>query len=179
MTPKLETQRLLLEPLQRHDAAAIQVLFPQWEIVRYLTAAIPWPYPDGAAQDYVDNIALPAMQAGQAWCWTIRRQEKPEQLIGLIELRDQENDNRGFWLVPEWQRHGFMTEACQAVNDFWFRTLGRPVMRVPKAAINSGSVSISRHSGMRLIETGKKAYVAGLLDYQLWEMTRDEWCMRQ
>lgn len=65
----------------------------------------------------------------------------------LYRLRHhQENDNRGFWLVPEWQRRGFMTEACQAVNDFWFRTLGRPVMRVPKAALNSGSVSISLHS---------------------------------
>jgi len=36
-------------------------------------------------------------------------------------------------------------------------------------------VKISRKSGMRLIETGKKEYVAGVLDYELWELTRDEW----
>lgn len=179
MTPLIETTRLILKPLERNDAGAIQAVFPQWEIVRYLTAAVPWPYPEDAAQHYVDNVALPAIAQGQGWSWTLRRRENPDELIGLIELRDVENDNRGFWLVPEWQRNGFMTEACQAVNDFWFRTLGREVMRVPKAAINAGSVMISRHSGMRLIKTGKKEYVAGLLDYQLWEITREEWCQRQ
>lgn len=36
MTPELETPRLLLRPLELADAAETQILFPQWEIVRYL-----------------------------------------------------------------------------------------------------------------------------------------------
>jgi RimJ/RimL family protein N-acetyltransferase len=178
MTPEIFTERLLLKPLERRDADAIQTAFPRWEIVRYLTAAVPWPYPEGAAKDYIDNVALPAAREGRGWSWSLRLKEDPEVLIGLIELRDVENDNRGFWLIPEYQNHGYMTEACHAINDFWFRTLGREVMRVPKAALNTGSINISLKSGMRLIKTGKKEYVAGILEYELWEITRDEWCMK-
>ena len=48
-TPALCTERLLLRPLELADADAIQQLFPQWEVVRYLNALVPWPYPaDGA-----------------------------------------------------------------------------------------------------------------------------------
>ena len=49
MIPSLETQRLLLCPLELADAEQTQKLFPHWEIVRYLADVIPWPYPaDGA-----------------------------------------------------------------------------------------------------------------------------------
>lgn len=40
---------------------------------------------------------------------------------------------------------------------------------------NSRSKRISDSSGMRLIRTEKKEYISSLLDYELWEITRDEW----
>ena len=56
--PQLETRRLILRPLQLEDAEQVQALFPQWEIVRYLTARVPWPYPeDGAAANMVETLA--------------------------------------------------------------------------------------------------------------------------
>jgi [ribosomal protein S5]-alanine N-acetyltransferase len=36
MIPTLETARLILRPLELADADQAQVLFPQWDIVRYL-----------------------------------------------------------------------------------------------------------------------------------------------
>jgi hypothetical protein len=36
MVPTLETRRLWLRPLELADAEQCQVLFPHWEIVRYL-----------------------------------------------------------------------------------------------------------------------------------------------
>ncbi|WP_256349418.1 GNAT family N-acetyltransferase, partial [Pseudomonas gingeri] len=44
--PTLFTSRLILTPLQLTDAAAVQQLFPQWEVVRYLDSRVPWPYPE-------------------------------------------------------------------------------------------------------------------------------------
>ena len=41
VVPNLETQRLLLKPLALDDAPAIQAVFPQWEIVRFLASQIP------------------------------------------------------------------------------------------------------------------------------------------
>ena len=49
--PRLETPRLLLQPLQSEDAIQVQQVFPRWEIVRHLIGSVPWPYPeDGARQ---------------------------------------------------------------------------------------------------------------------------------
>ena len=82
--PKLYTSRLILTPLQMTDAAAIQQLFPQWEVVRYLDSRVPWPYPQDGALVYVRDVALPAMARGQEWHWMIRTRAQPERSIGSI-----------------------------------------------------------------------------------------------
>ncbi|MFS2224838.1 GNAT family N-acetyltransferase [Pantoea sp. B65] len=178
-TPELVTDRLILLPLTPEDAEQMQQIFPRWEIVRHLAATVPWPFPDNGAQRYVNQVALPAVAAGTAWFWSIRRQADPAVMIGLICLSDDADNNRGFWLVPEWQRQGLMTEASRAVTDFWFNTLQRPRLRAPKASENDGSRKISTNSGMRLFSRGKKQYVAGLLDSEVWEITREEWLAQQ
>lgn len=173
--PILTTERLLLTPLVAEDARQIQQQFPRWEIVQYLVSTVPWPYPENGGEYYVNKVALPDMDKGLAWFWTLRRQQDPETLIGLICLYDVEDNNRGFWLVPEWQGMGYMREACEAATDYWFNTLNKPLLRAPKAAGNLRSKHISAASGMRLIRTEKKAYVSGILDSELWEITREEW----
>lgn len=174
-TPPLETPRLLLKPLASDDAVQIQRVFPRWEIVQYLVSSVPWPYPEGAAQHYVDNVALAASRAGEGWFWTLRRKDEPDALIGVICLMATPDNNRGFWLVPEWQGQGYMTEACQAVNDYWFNMLEREVLRAPKAVANTRSKKISERSGMRLVGLQMGQYVAGELETELWEITRSEW----
>lgn len=173
--PTLKTERLLLKPLVSEDALQIQKLFPRWEIVRYLVSSIPWPYPDNAASHYVDNIALPAMAKGLAWFWTIRLRDDLDNLIGVISLDDAKDNNRGLWLVPEYQGRGLMREASIEATNYWFNTLNKPVLRTSKAAENIRSQQISASSGMRLIKTEKTQFVCGLLDSELWEITRDEW----
>ncbi len=78
---KLETRRLILHPLESKDYIQIQKIFPQWEIVRYLTASTPWPYPDDGALEYINKIALPSMAEGNAWFWTIRKKDEPSIII--------------------------------------------------------------------------------------------------
>lgn len=46
MTPEVETARLWLRPLALAYAEQVQQLFPKWEIVRLLSSALPWPYPE-------------------------------------------------------------------------------------------------------------------------------------
>ena len=59
MTTELETPRLLLKPLELTDADQIQALFPHWEIVRFLTKAVPWPYPPDGALTFLRDSAFP------------------------------------------------------------------------------------------------------------------------
>src|SRR5689334_25172624 len=120
MTPSLETARLFLQPLQLSDAEQVQVLFPKWEIVQYLTNRVPWPYPPDGAETFYREVVLPAMERGEMWDWTLRLKVAPDQIIGSITLMTIGSDNRGFWLGVPWQRQGFMSEASDIVTEYWF-----------------------------------------------------------
>ena len=171
---ELKTASLLLRPIEMADAAQLQATFPQWEIVKYLNSKVPWPYPADGAETYLRTMALPAMERGDEWVWTIRRLKAPDVLIGAISLAKTENVNRGFWIVPEWQRQGLMSEAVDAVTDYWFEVLKMPVLRAPKAIVNEGSRRISLRQGMRPVSTGESEYVSGILPTETWEITAEE-----
>jgi ribosomal-protein-alanine N-acetyltransferase len=175
MTPTLETARLLLPPLALEDAAQIQQIFPQWEVVKYLNAVVGWPYPPDGALAYIRDRALPAIARGDEWHWTLRRKEGPEQIIGAIGLIRGERDHRGFWIVPEWRGRGLMTEAVIAVNDYWFDVLRFPVLRAPKAVGNLASRRISEKTGMRRIGIEMRDLVSGRQPSEVWEITAEEW----
>jgi len=178
-TPTLVTGRLILRPLKLADADAIQQQFPHWEVVRYLNAFVPWPYPADGALTYLRDNALPAVARGEEWHWSIRLKSAPEQLIGNISLMNEQDNNRGFWLGPKWQGQGLISEASAAVTEFWFNTLGRSVLRVPKAAPNIGSRKLSERTGMRLIRSDSGRFVAGQFTREVWEITREEWLERR
>lgn len=173
--PTFKTRRLLLTPLQLTDAADIQQLFPHWEVVRFLDSRVPWPYPFDGALTYVRDLALPAIAAGREWHWMIRLADDPRTSIDSICLYDQPGNNRGFWLAPQWQRKGYIGEACKLINTYWFETLGRPVMQVPKAVGNHASRRVSEREGMRLIGTQHGNFVSGPLLKEIWETTQKEW----
>jgi [ribosomal protein S5]-alanine N-acetyltransferase len=175
---QLQTPRLFLRPLELADAQQAQLLFPHWEIVRYLSNVVPWPYPPDGAHTYYRDSALPAMDRGDEWHWTIRRIAEPDRLIGRIALMKGEKINRGFWLGLPWHRQGFMTEACEAATDFWFNTLKFPVLRAPKAVANVASRRISEKSGMRIVAREERDYVSGRLPTEIWEITANEWNAR-
>lgn len=177
--PRFETHRLLLRPLELADADQVQLIFPQWEIVKYLASVVPWPYPADGALTHFRDVALPAIARGEAWQWTLRLKEAPERIIGSISLMGRGENNRGFWLIPEYQSRGLMTEATEAVTDFWFNTLGFPVLRVPKAVPNTASRRISEKNGMRVVATEERDYVSGRYLTEIWEITADEWRARR
>ena len=169
------TERLLLRPLEIGDGAQIQQHFPHWEIVRYLPNQVPWPYPADGAIHFCRDVALPKMERGEEWHWTLRLRSAPEQLIGHLNLMKGEKDNRAFWLGAAWRGQGLMSEACVWANDFWFDTLGFPKLRATKAAANTASRRISERQGMRLMGVIEKDYVCGRLPSEVWEITAEEW----
>jgi ribosomal-protein-alanine N-acetyltransferase len=175
MTPTLETPRLILRPLELADAAQTQILFPHWEVVRYLDKIVPWPYPPDGAHTWYRDIVLPAVERGEEWHWTLRLKTSPDRLIGSISLKNKENHNRGFWLGLPWQGKGLMTEACEAVTDYWFDVLNFPLLRTPKATVNQASRRISEKAGMRLVATDEHDYIAGRFREDIWEITTEEW----
>jgi len=179
VTPTLSTPRLLLPPLELADAPQIQLLFPHWEIVRYLAAQVPWPYPADGAYRHIRDMALPAVERGEAWHWTIRlkigsrsnhRQHRPPQkrkrqsrLLARPPLATPRSNDRS---LPSRHR-------------FWFDTLNFSVLRAPKAVANVASRRISEKQGMRLIATEDRDYVSGRFPSEILEITAQEWRARK
>jgi RimJ/RimL family protein N-acetyltransferase len=179
VTPQLETARLWLRPLELADAEQAQLLFPQWEVVRYLSNKVTWPFPPDGVYLFYRDVALPQAERGEAWHWTLRLKSDPAGLIGAISLMKGEEINRGFWLGAPWHGQGLMTEACDTVTGYWFETLGLPLLRVPKAAANTASRRISEKQGMRVVATKELEYVCGPLLTEVWELTSEEWRARK
>ena len=176
MIAPLETNRLVLQPLQLADAKQTQLLLPQWEMVKFMGARIPWPYPADGALTYYRDVAIPGMEQGKEWHWTLRLRQAPEEHIGAISLIAKDGHAaRGFWLGLPWQGRGLMTEAVVAVNDYCFDVLGFSALRAPKAVVNLSSRRISEKTGMRVIAMEERDYVSGRLLSEVWEITADEW----
>ena len=99
-TPVLETQRLILRPLQLEDAPVIQRGFDDWEVIRHLHAGIPWPYPaDGALTNVVESLAR--RDRGEQFFWVLTLSGS-DDAIGRIDLWPHDvkrRDMRGFWLA--------------------------------------------------------------------------------
>ncbi len=173
----LETARLRLRPLRLADAPRIQELFPHWEIVQYMAAAIPWPYPENGALQFLE-LMLPKNEAGTQYDWAITlKSDSSGQLIGLISLYpNSTEDNRGFWLGTAYQRQGYMTEAAGAVNDFAFGTLQMPALLLNNAAPNYASHRLKEISGATIIAIEEDtAFVGGRFQKVRWRLTREEW----
>jgi ribosomal-protein-alanine N-acetyltransferase len=90
------------------------------------------------------------------WHWSIRPKAEPARLIGMINLRDGDDDNRGFWLALSWHGQRLMTDASDALADYWFEELGKSVLRVSKATANIASRRLSESCGMRAISTAQR-----------------------
>jgi putative addiction module component (TIGR02574 family) len=94
--PTLTTARLVLRPLELSDAPAVQAIFPQWEVIEFMSTKVPWPYPADGAETFIRDFALPAMEAGTQWHWSIRPRSNPGPLISVIARLEGPETNRGF-----------------------------------------------------------------------------------
>src|SRR4051812_30226297 len=140
-TPVLHTPRLVLRPVRSKDAPVIQRRFAQWDVVRWLDAEVPWPYPPDGAATFVARC-LEEMARGEKAHWAIVPKKGPADLIGFINLWPDDGasqNQRGFWLDPAFQRQGLMSEAADRVTDYAFRVLGWPCLWLSNAQENHAS----------------------------------------
>jgi ribosomal-protein-alanine N-acetyltransferase len=180
-TPVLKTQRLILRPLRRKDAPVIQRRFPHWEIVRYLNANVPWPYPPDGAASHIERC-LGEMERGEKAHWAIIPRSGPADLIGRIDLWPDDGvsrDQRGFWLDPEYQRQGLMTEAAERVTAYAFLELGWPHLWLSNAQANHASRRIKEKQGARLVDLMIGRHVGGTGPVMVWQLLREDWLARQ
>jgi ribosomal-protein-alanine N-acetyltransferase len=176
-TPTLETDRLVLRPVTLADAPAIQKYFDNWNIIKRMQVRVPWPYPKNGAEEFLRGTVLPGVESGDCLYWAILAKDGPDEAIGMIEFRFQDNSggNRGFWLAEPFWGRGYMTEAVSAVQDYLFFDLGIERFVVTNARTNQASRRVKQKTGARLLGPATLQHHQGGLDAEKWEVTRERW----
>ncbi len=179
-TPILETERLILRPISLDDAAALQKHFNDWEIIKYLSGNVPWPYPDYGTNDFLENIALPNIKKGRDIMWVLVPKDGADKgnPIGNIHYRlvsQVKDSDRGFWLGRAYHGQGLMTEAVCATQDYMFFKYGLTSFRVRNVQSNIGSHRIKEKTGASFIRLEDEP--CGHIDgpTEIWEVTRENW----
>jgi [ribosomal protein S5]-alanine N-acetyltransferase len=178
-TPVLETARLVLRPLRLEDAPASQRLFPHWEIVRWLGAVVPWPYPANGAETHIRKC-LEQRARDERFFWAICLKGALDELVGGIDLWPDNGtrDQRGFWLASEFQGRGLMTEAAERVTEYAFLELGWPYLWLSNAEANIASHRVKERQGARLVDKVQKHYVSGESTGEVWLLNSEDWKRR-
>ncbi|MEM7219364.1 MAG: GNAT family N-acetyltransferase [Pseudomonadota bacterium] len=178
--PRFETERLILRGVTATDIGAYTEDFVDWEVVQTLSAAVPWPYPDGGVREHVLHEILPR-QGDDFWFWSICLKSYPTRQIGNVQLWFPGTpENRGFWLARKHWGNGYMTEAVHPVMDFAFETLGHERLTFTNALGNDRSRRVKEKTGARLIDVQPADYVdKALRQQELWSLTRAEWRARR
>ena len=65
---ELETKRLKLIPVTLEDRENYLKYFVDYEVIRFLSQAVPWPYPDDGV-DYFINEMVATFQGVSRWVW--------------------------------------------------------------------------------------------------------------
>jgi len=115
MDATLTTERLTLRPLRPEDAPAVQRYCNNWKVAR-MTTRIPYPYPDGLAEDWIAGQADGASDDG-AYRFGI---EYKGELVGVIGLERMRSDDFevGYWIAEPWWGQGLATKAAHRVVAF-------------------------------------------------------------
>jgi RimJ/RimL family protein N-acetyltransferase len=174
--PEFQTERLVLKAISLQDVDAYSKHFVDYNVIRFLSSVVPWPYPENGVEVFLKNIVLPN-QGKDKWVWGIFLKENPEELIGCIDLwRKGKPENRGFWLGKKFWGKGIMTEANYPILDYAFKELGFEKLIFANAVSNIASRRIKEKTGCRLIGIEPASFVdPERTEHELWELTKEDW----
>ena len=152
----LSTKRLVLRQFCPADASRIHELVNDKQLA-YNTHHIPYPYPEGAAEEWLAEHAE-LVRCGQAVVFAVCQRDtqastdcdKSFELIGTIGLAISSFNHQaeiGYWIGREYWGQGFCTEAVIAVIDYGFETLGLHRIFAQHITRNRGSARVLEKVG--------------------------------
>jgi RimJ/RimL family protein N-acetyltransferase len=147
----LETERLLLRPFLRADAADFARLAGDWAVAS-MTSDIPYPFSAAQAEGWLRPVRGEVRFA-------IERQGK---LIGGVGFyrRPSGAAELGFWLGRQLWGLGYATEAARAVVGYGFANRRLPGFSSARFVDNAASARVLAKLGFEAVGRGAIACVA-------------------
>jgi len=140
------------------------------------TAAIPHPYPPGAAAEWIATLGN-AREAGAAWTYAITHVDG-NALIGAVDLRAgaDADGNLGYWIGRPYWGHGYATLAVSALVAMSFAGNDDETLTATHLARNPASGRVLEKCGFTLARRERKSHRGGAdEDICVWSITRDRW----
>jgi RimJ/RimL family protein N-acetyltransferase len=160
VAPVIETARLTLRAPDASDAQAIASLINDRRIAEN-TARIPHPYSLADAQSFV---ATTAASGEVVFLITLRdgtqagpqTGEQTGQIVGACGIVPGENQppELGYWLGVEHWKHGYATEAAQALIDYAFNELEHDALVAGARVSNPASRRVLEKCGFQWTGVG-------------------------
>jgi RimJ/RimL family protein N-acetyltransferase len=163
-----------LRPFSLRDAPRVQLLAGEREVAA-MTALIPHPYPDGAADEWIAGQAR-EQAAGREYTYAVTSSDDGT-LVGAIGMRPiaTEHGNLGFWIGrPYWGR-GYATAAARAVIALAFGLLDIDALTAAYLARNPASGRVMEKCGMSLLGTEKRDHRGVHEEFCVRGITREDW----
>ena len=174
---RIQTERLLLRPLQPADAPALHNLVNDWAVVRNL-AQLPFPYPRELADEWIAST-IERAAAGSGIHLAITGPEAGSELVGCIGLRldlKPRSGNLGYWIGRRFWGHGVATEAVSRLSRWALANLDLDRLEASVITDNPASAAVLRRAGFRETGTGEAGFLArgGKHPILLFEAQRDD-----
>ena len=177
-TLDIETNRCLLRPFKLEDAT---FLYANYASDDQVTAFLTWnTHPDiQTTIDYLKNF-VPKYETKKIYTWAITLKEKPDDVIGGIELAptpETDTVEVGYVLARRYWHQGYMSEVFKAVIHYFFDIMdGQKIIGLfEKNNVNSGLVM----KGCHLIYIGeKKTFLPRknrFADLEVFEITKEQY----
>ncbi len=143
----LETSRLVLRPFDAADAPAVQRELSE-RAVTLQTLTIPYPYPDGAAAEWIARHGEWYVARKQA-IWGITELGRVVGAMGLRLVMDHRRAEVGYWIAKSAWGRGIATEALRAVLAHAFDVLALHRVEGQHYLENPASGRVMEKAGMR------------------------------
>lgn len=171
----LNTERLLLRPFLMDDSAALQRLAGAREVALN-TLLIPHPYPDGAAEEWIEAQSERA-EEHRALAITLRETSELVGVIGMVITPEHRRGELGYWIgTPYWNR-GYASESARAMLARAFTTLALERVFAMVFSRNPSSGRVLEKIGMRREGLLRQHVIKWdeRVDVEIWGMLRTEW----
>ena len=180
--PMLVTDKLVLRPFNLSDASDLQRLAGDFAIAD-TTAAIPHPYPEGAAQAWI-NTHEDEFIKNRMLALAVTQKETGE-LQGCVSIMDIDKSCKsgelGYWIGKELWGRGYCTEAASAIIKYGFEEMDLNRIQAKHLARNPSSGRVMQKLGMRQEGYLRHAFVkwGRYEDNVLYAILREDWLKRK